>query len=103
MYRTVFIIFSVTQNHQQKGAFYSGIVAEPPKSTNKNRYLVFFDDGWVQVKETSCFPILNKGQDPDPEHCHDAEIDTAVTFLYVMNADPVMPFLFYLSQQIIRE
>jgi hypothetical protein len=46
---------------------------------------------------------LKQGQDPDPEHCHDAEIDTAVTFLYVMNADPVMPFLFYLSQQIIRE
>ncbi|KAL2725053.1 histone-lysine N-methyltransferase eggless-like [Vespula squamosa] len=28
--------------------FYSGVIAEPPKSTNKYRYLVFFDDGYVQ-------------------------------------------------------
>ncbi|XP_012219332.1 histone-lysine N-methyltransferase eggless [Linepithema humile] len=28
--------------------YYSGIIAEPPKSTNKFRYLVFFDDGYAQ-------------------------------------------------------
>lgn len=28
--------------------FYSGVIAEPPKSTNKYRYLVFFDDGYAQ-------------------------------------------------------
>lgn len=28
--------------------YYSGIIAEPPKSTNKYRYLVFFDDGYAQ-------------------------------------------------------
>ncbi|XP_011144404.1 histone-lysine N-methyltransferase eggless isoform X2 [Harpegnathos saltator] len=28
--------------------FYSGIIAEPPKSPNKYRYLVFFDDGYAQ-------------------------------------------------------
>jgi len=27
------------------GEFYAGIIAEPPKSLNNNRYLVFFDDG----------------------------------------------------------
>ena len=27
--------------------FYSGIIAEPPKNMNKNRYLVFFDDGYA--------------------------------------------------------
>ena len=27
--------------------FYSGIVAEPPKTMNKSRYLVFFDDGYA--------------------------------------------------------
>ena len=29
------------------GAFYSGVIAEPPKSLNRNRYLVFFDDGYA--------------------------------------------------------
>ena len=29
------------------GAYYSGIVAEPPKAINKNRYLLFFDDGYA--------------------------------------------------------
>ncbi|XP_008556889.1 histone-lysine N-methyltransferase SETDB1 [Microplitis demolitor] len=28
--------------------YYSGVIAEPPKSTNKCRYLVFFDDGYAQ-------------------------------------------------------
>ncbi|KAJ8687450.1 hypothetical protein QAD02_023244 [Eretmocerus hayati] len=28
--------------------YYSGVIAEPPKSTNKYRYLVFFDDGYAQ-------------------------------------------------------
>jgi len=28
-------------------AYYSGIVAEPPKVINRNRYLVFFDDGYA--------------------------------------------------------
>ena len=27
--------------------FYSGIIAEPPKTMNKFRYLVFFDDGYA--------------------------------------------------------
>ena len=31
----------------QAGAFYSGIIAEPPKTINGNRYLVFFDDGYA--------------------------------------------------------
>lgn len=31
-----------------KDNFYSGIVAEPPKSMNKFRYLIFFDDGYAQ-------------------------------------------------------
>ena len=30
-----------------RGAFYSGIIAEPPKVMNKYRYLVFFDDGYA--------------------------------------------------------
>ncbi|KAL7299254.1 hypothetical protein TKK_0007844 [Trichogramma kaykai] len=28
--------------------YYSGVIAEPPKSTNLFRYLVFFDDGYAQ-------------------------------------------------------
>ncbi|XP_043284861.1 histone-lysine N-methyltransferase eggless [Venturia canescens] len=28
--------------------YYSGVIAEPPKSTNRYRYLVFFDDGYAQ-------------------------------------------------------
>lgn len=40
-------LFKENQNQPQKSNYYSGIVAEPPKSTNKNRYLVFFDDGYA--------------------------------------------------------
>ena len=35
------------ETEDQPGAFYSGVVAEPPKQTNRNRYLVFFDDGYA--------------------------------------------------------
>ena len=35
------------ESEDQAGAFYSGVVAEPPKQTNRNRYLVFFDDGYA--------------------------------------------------------
>ena len=35
------------EQHGLPGAYYSGIVAEPPKAINKNRYLVFFDDGYA--------------------------------------------------------
>ncbi|KAK2580401.1 hypothetical protein KPH14_006152 [Odynerus spinipes] len=37
--------------HDSSSNFYSGVIAEPPKSTNKFRYLVFFDDGYVQYVE----------------------------------------------------
>ena len=32
----------------EKPAYYAGIIAEPPKITNANRYLIFFDDGVAQ-------------------------------------------------------
>ena len=32
---------------QESGDFFPGIVAEAPKVSNKNRYLVFFDDGYA--------------------------------------------------------
>lgn len=36
-------------NNQNKGgSYYSGLIAEPPKSNNRYRYLVFFDDGYAQ-------------------------------------------------------
>ncbi|XP_017890661.1 histone-lysine N-methyltransferase eggless [Ceratina calcarata] len=31
--------------------FYCGVIAEPPKATNKYRYLIFFDDGYAQYVE----------------------------------------------------
>ncbi|GFR12472.1 histone-lysine N-methyltransferase SETDB1, partial [Trichonephila clavata] len=34
-----------------KPMLYAGIVAEPPKSTNLERYLIFFDDGYAQYIE----------------------------------------------------
>ncbi|EFN63124.1 Histone-lysine N-methyltransferase eggless, partial [Camponotus floridanus] len=41
--RVVAIFHDITSSN-----YYSGIIAEPPKSTNKYRYLVFFDDGYAQ-------------------------------------------------------
>ncbi len=34
-------------NTLSRDDFYSGIVAEPPKTMNKYRYLIFFDDGYA--------------------------------------------------------
>ncbi|XP_070168553.1 histone-lysine N-methyltransferase eggless isoform X1 [Polyergus mexicanus] len=41
--RVVALFHDITSSN-----YYSGIIAEPPKSTNKYRYLVFFDDGYAQ-------------------------------------------------------
>ncbi|KAF7994847.1 hypothetical protein HCN44_004319 [Aphidius gifuensis] len=35
-------------NDIQASNYFSGVIAEPPKATNKFRYLVFFDDGYAQ-------------------------------------------------------
>ena len=35
------------ENPNKPGDYYSGVIAEPPKNLNKNRYLVFFDDGYA--------------------------------------------------------
>lgn len=37
---------ALCRDKEQVGGFKSSIVAEPPKSLNKNRYLIFFDDGY---------------------------------------------------------
>jgi len=36
---------------EDQGSFYAGIIAEPPKSLNMNRYLIFFDDGVTRYVE----------------------------------------------------
>ncbi|XP_037561484.2 histone-lysine N-methyltransferase SETDB1-B [Dermacentor silvarum] len=33
-------------------ALYAGLIAEPPEPSNRNRYLVFFDDGYTQYVDT---------------------------------------------------
>ncbi|CAL1681389.1 unnamed protein product [Lasius platythorax] len=51
--RVVAIFHDITSSN-----YYSGIIAEPPKSTNKYRYLVFFDDGYAQyVTHKNIFPV----------------------------------------------
>ncbi|XP_046617566.1 histone-lysine N-methyltransferase eggless isoform X1 [Neodiprion virginianus] len=40
--------------------YYSGVIAEPPKSTNKYRYLVFFDDGYAQYVIHKHILIVNE-------------------------------------------
>lgn len=40
--------------------YYSGVIAEKPKSTNKYRYLVFFDDGYVQYVIHKHILIVNE-------------------------------------------
>ncbi|XP_031841422.1 SET domain bifurcated histone lysine methyltransferase eggless isoform X2 [Nomia melanderi] len=44
--RVVAVFRDVTSSN-----FYSGVIAEPPKATNKYRYLIFFDDGYAQYVE----------------------------------------------------
>ncbi|KAK3912030.1 Histone-lysine N-methyltransferase eggless [Frankliniella fusca] len=48
----VIAIFQEDDSNSQKqtrgGSYYSGLIAEPPKSNNNFRYLVFFDDGYAQ-------------------------------------------------------
>ncbi|KAL6259594.1 hypothetical protein P5V15_009511 [Pogonomyrmex californicus] len=52
--RVVAIFHDVTSSN-----YYSGIIAETPKSINKYRYLVFFDDGYAQyVTHNDIFLVL---------------------------------------------
>ncbi|XP_012264079.2 histone-lysine N-methyltransferase SETDB1 [Athalia rosae] len=43
-----------------QGGYFSGVVAEPPKSTNKYRYLIFFDDGYAQYITHKHILIVNE-------------------------------------------
>ncbi|XP_026812742.1 histone-lysine N-methyltransferase eggless-like [Rhopalosiphum maidis] len=38
-------------NYRHVDEFYAGVVAEPPKMLNEFRYLIFFDDGYVQYRQ----------------------------------------------------
>ncbi|XP_066600380.1 histone-lysine N-methyltransferase eggless isoform X2 [Prorops nasuta] len=40
-------VVAIFQDSSSKN-YYSGVVAEPPKSINQYRYLIFFDDGYAQ-------------------------------------------------------
>lgn len=42
------VIAIFKDNDWSKESYYSGVISEPPKSMNKYRYLVFFDDGYAQ-------------------------------------------------------
>ncbi|XP_054270353.1 histone-lysine N-methyltransferase eggless isoform X2 [Macrosteles quadrilineatus] len=44
----VIAIFKEEEDSVTKDNYYVGVIAEPPKSMNKYRYLVFFDDGYTQ-------------------------------------------------------
>ncbi|XP_012288677.1 histone-lysine N-methyltransferase eggless [Orussus abietinus] len=46
------------------GNFYSGVIAEPPKSTNKYRYLVFFDDGYAQYVDHKYIYLVSESSNP---------------------------------------
>ncbi|KFM70573.1 Histone-lysine N-methyltransferase SETDB1-B, partial [Stegodyphus mimosarum] len=47
-----------------KSHLYAGIVAEPPKVTNRGRYLIFFDDGYAQyVYHEDVFVVLSQSND----------------------------------------
>lgn len=51
-------IKSEDKKNDEIGSYYSGIIAEYPKSTNKNRYLVFYDDGHAQyVKHQDIYVV----------------------------------------------
>ncbi|XP_049839589.1 histone-lysine N-methyltransferase eggless-like isoform X2 [Schistocerca gregaria] len=41
-------VIALFQDEGPKENYYAGVIAEPPKSMNKYRYLVFFDDGYAQ-------------------------------------------------------
>ena len=49
---------------QEEGDFFPAIIAEAPKVSNKNRYLVFFDDGYaVYLEHKEIRLIYSKDQD----------------------------------------
>ncbi|XP_015115678.1 histone-lysine N-methyltransferase eggless [Diachasma alloeum] len=50
-------------NDVNSSNYYSGVIAEPPKTTNKHRYLVFFDDGYAQyVAHKHIFVVSESSQ-----------------------------------------
>ena len=53
------------ENPNQPGHFYSGVIAEPPKSLNKNRYLVFFDDGYANYLHHEDLRLVCSQSEPD--------------------------------------
>ncbi|CAL8122560.1 unnamed protein product [Orchesella dallaii] len=54
------------------GLYFAGVVAEPAEPSTKNRYLIFYDDGYVQYVETPyVLPVVqsseNVWEDVDPD------------------------------------
>ena len=43
----IIAVYTDLENPNTTKDFYSGIIAEPPKTMNKHRYLIFFDDGYA--------------------------------------------------------
>ncbi|ODM90642.1 Histone-lysine N-methyltransferase eggless [Orchesella cincta] len=49
---------------EDDGMFYAGVVADYPKITTKNRYLIFFDDGSAQyVSQEAVFLVFESSKD----------------------------------------
>ncbi|XP_063295877.1 histone-lysine N-methyltransferase SETDB1 isoform X2 [Pelobates fuscus] len=79
---------------------YAGIVAEPPSSKNKMRYLIFFDDGYASyVTQTElysvCRPLNKSWEDIEDVSCRDF-IEEYVT------AYPNRPMVLLKSGQMIK-
>ena len=58
------VIAVYKDDDQEEGDFFPAVIAEAPKVSNKNRYLVFFDDGYaVYLEHKEIRLVYNRDQD----------------------------------------
>ena len=64
------VIALYQEKPEDPGSFYAGIIAEPPKGQNLNRYLIFFDDGVTRYVEHKDVRVICLSSDDVSEDVH---------------------------------
>ncbi|XP_024937729.1 histone-lysine N-methyltransferase eggless isoform X2 [Cephus cinctus] len=79
--------------------YHSGVIAEPPKSINKYRYLIFFDDGYAQyVTHKNIFIVA----EASPRVWEDIPTDSREFIKKYMESYPERPMVKLQTGQIVK-
>ncbi|XP_014476372.1 PREDICTED: histone-lysine N-methyltransferase SETDB1 isoform X2 [Dinoponera quadriceps] len=86
-------------NDATDSGFFSGIIAETPKSTNKYRYLVFFDDGYAQYITHQRIHVV---WESSPHVWEDVPIDSRDFVKKYLESYPERPMVKLQAGQIVK-